>query len=330
MVVKQPAVDKNKAEKDATGLVTEIYQTIGRGDTKDGLFALLAEPLVVFGPRKADAFASRSDALVALQTIVDPKAKRKIPVASRDLDVVPSPGGHSAWAVDVVAAGGDMFAMTTILTNNDDIWIVNAVALAMMPEKGQAKSENARDAVVPPAAGSKVKVDDAARGAVDRFEKGLLDQRVWGDDLSSSGKAVFVGPTAGEITRGKDDLKKLWQKRVDKRVREAVSGEMSAATTPDGQLAWVTAPVTRVDDKETAMPLRVFAVFEKAGEGWTMIALHESLALDQPGAGTTFKKKLPPKPEEPKAEDKPQPVKKKVKKTDSEPTPKKKKKKRSL
>src|SRR4030095_11905657 len=128
---------------------------------------------------------------------------------------------------------------------------------------------------------------------------GLLDQRVWGDDLASSGKAVFVGPTAGEITRGKADLKKLWKKRVDTGVREAVSGEMSAATTPDGQIAWVTAPVTRVDDKGGPMPLRAFAVFENGAAGWTMIALHESLAVDQPGSGSTFKKKLPPKPEEP-------------------------------
>ena len=278
----------------------------------------------MFGPRKGDAFATRTDALVALTAIVDPKAKRKVPLSSRSLGVVPAPGGHSAWAVDVFAAGGDMFAVTSILTNSDDIWTVNAVALAVMPDKGHAKNENDRDAVVPPAAASKVKVDDAARGAVDRFEKGLLDQKVWGDDLAAASEGVFVGPTAGEITRGKE-LEKVWKKRVAKGVREAVSGEVSAATTPDGKLAWVTAPVTRVDDKGPPMPLRVFAVFAKAGDSWTMTALHESLALDQPGAGASFKKTLPKKPE-PKEEAKP------VEKKKPEPTTtkKKKKKKRSL
>lgn len=322
---KQAPVDTHTAEKDASGLVGEIYQTIGRGDTKDGLYALLAEPLVVFGPRKGDAFATRSDALVALGAVVDPKAKRKVALSSRSLGVVPAPGGHSAWAVDVVAAGSETFAMTSILTNSDDIWTVNAVALAVMPDKGHAKSENERDAVVPPAAAATVKVEDAARGAVDRFEKGLLDQQLWGDDLAASSEGVFVGPTAGEITRGKD-LEKVWKKRVAKGVREAVSGEVSAATTPDGKLAWVSAPVTRVDDKGAPMPLRVFAVFAKAGDGWTMTALHESLALDQPGAGATFKKTLPKKPE-PKEEPKP-PEKKKADTTTS--TKKKKKKKRSL
>jgi ketosteroid isomerase-like protein len=284
---------------------------------------LLAEPLVVFGPRKSDAFITRSDALVALTAIVDPKAKKKIPVASRSLGVVAAPGGHSAWAVDVVAAGGDTFAMTSILTNSDDIWSVNAVALAVQHGRDDTKLENARDAIVPPAAESKAKVDDAAKGAVDRFEKGLLDQQVWGDDLMARDDAVFVGPTAGEITRGKADLKKLWKKRVAAGVREAVSGEISAATTPDGQIAWVTAPVTRVDDKGGPMPLRAFAVFAKDGGDWKLAALHESLAVDQPGAGAGFKRKLPPKPE-PKVEDKP--VEKKKTKTTEAP---KKKKKRS-
>lgn len=73
---KQEAVDEGTAEKDAKGLLQEIYQTIQQADT-DGLMTLFAVPLVVYGPRKADAHATRADALVALKALVDPKRKSR-------------------------------------------------------------------------------------------------------------------------------------------------------------------------------------------------------------------------------------------------------------
>src|SRR5690349_18660278 len=77
-------------------------------------------------------------------------------------------------------------------------------------------------------------------------------------------------------------------------------GEITAAVTDDGQLAWVSAPITRVEGDEAPLPLRAFAVYEKDGAEWKLIALHESLALAEPGAGASFKKVVPPKPAEPK------------------------------
>jgi hypothetical protein len=91
------------------------------------------------------------------------------------------------------------------------------------------------------------------------------------------------------------------------KVREAVSGETTAAMTPDGQLVWISAPVTRVADDEDPTPLRIFAIYEKDAAGWRMIALHEALAFGDAGAGAPFKKILPPAPPPPappKAEDK--------------------------
>src|SRR4051812_23002472 len=70
-----PAGGGRTAQKDAKGVVAEIYQTLGRGKT-DSLFSLLSDHLVVFGPRKTDATANRSDALVALNAIVDAKGPR--------------------------------------------------------------------------------------------------------------------------------------------------------------------------------------------------------------------------------------------------------------
>jgi hypothetical protein len=291
---KQAAVDEKQAEKDARGLVTEVYETLGRGN-KDSLFSLLEDSLIVFGPRKVDALANRTDTLVALGAVIDPKAKKKLAVRSGALEVVASPGGRSAWAFDAVTIAGEPHVMLAILINTDDVWQIEAAVIAQTPSRGTVKSELARDAVVPPGAPAKAKLDSAAKGAVDRFEKGLLDQEAWGADLGSRSDAIFVGPELGEVTHGKKDLKKLWKKRVEAKLREAVSGDLVAGTTPDGQLAWVSAPVTRVEEGAEPLPLRAFAVFERAGEGWKLIALHESLAIDEPGAGAPFKKILPPR-----------------------------------
>jgi ketosteroid isomerase-like protein len=301
-----PAVDARKAENDAKGLVVEIYDTVSRGKT-DSMFSLLSERLVVFGPRATDAMMTRSDALVALGKVVDPKAKRHAAVHSGGLDVITSPGGHSAWMSDVVSAGADRFAVTAVLTNSDELWAVSAAALAETPSGRQVKAEAARDAIVPPGAGAAGKLDPRAVDAVERFKKGLLDQQAWGDDLAARSDAVVIGPTAGDVSRGKAAIQRAWKARLRSKVREATSGETTAAMTPDGQLVWISAPVTRVADDEDPMPLRIFAIYEKDAGGWRMIALHEALAFGDAGAGAPFKKVLPPAPpppEPPKVEEK--------------------------
>jgi len=319
---KQAAVDEKQAEKGAKDLVTEIYETLGRGN-KDSLFSLLDDALIVVGPRRQDALTTRSDALVGLGSVIDPKAKKKLALRSGGVDVVASSGGRSAWAFDTVTAGGEPYSITAILINTDDIWQIDAASIAHMPNKSALKAELARDAIVPPGATAKAKQAPLAKAAVERFQKGLLDQASWGADLGSRSDALYVGPLAGELTRGKKDLKKLWKKRTDAKTREALSGEVLAGVTPDGQLAWVSAPVTRVAEEEEPLPLRSFAVFEKSSDGWKLIALHESLAIDEPGAGTSFKKIVPPaekKPDVPKPEA--------TDKTDKTDPPKKKKKKK--
>ena len=73
-------------------------------------------------------------------------------------------------------------------------------------------------------------------------------------------------------------------------------------------------------DDDEPLPLRLFSIFEKSDDGWKMIALQESVAIDKPGVGANFKKvaapevkaEEPPKPSpKPKAEDKPKKKKKK-------------------
>ena len=290
---KQEAVDERQAQKGAKDLVGEIYESIGHGDT-DGLMSLLSDPLVVFGPRRGDSMGTRADALVALKAQIDPKAKNKPALKSGSLEVVTSPGGHSAWAFDVIDVAGRPMALTAILTNADDIWQVHAAALAETPSMHSIRAELKKDAIVPPGLSAPAKVDDAARGAADKFTKGLADQQLWGDDLSSRSDAVVIGPATGDVTRGKSDIKKMWKKRLKANTRDTAAGDVTASVTPDGELAWVSAPVVRFADDDDPMPLRLFAVYEKSGSDWKMIALQESLAVDAPGAGVNYRKATPP------------------------------------
>jgi ketosteroid isomerase-like protein len=263
------------------------------------LFSLLGDPVVVFGPRAMDATVTRSDALVALGKVVDPRAKKHPPVRSSGLEVVASRGGHSAWAFDVVSLESQRLAVTAVLSNTGDLWSVTAAAVAETPSGKQVRLEAARDAILPPGATAVARLDPHARAAVAKFKKGLLDQRTWGDELASSSDAIVVGPTAGDVTRGKQAIKRMWKARLRSNVREATSGELTAAMTADGQLVWLSVPVTRVADDEDPMPLRIFAVYEKEGADWKMIALHEALAFGQPGSGAPFKKIVPPVPSPP-------------------------------
>lgn len=264
------------------------------------MFSLVGDPVAVFGPRRTDASASRSDALVALNKVIDPKAKHALRTSG--LALVPSRGGHSAWMFDVVTVDGHALAVTAVLSNTDDLWSVAAVSLASPPSSKVLKAEAAKDALVPPGATSTVKIEAGAEPAVEQFKKGLLDQQQWGDELASREDAIAIGPTTGDVARGKAAIKKRWATRMKSNARAALSGELSAARTADGQLVWVSAPVTRGADEEDPLPLRLFAVYEKDGASWGLIALHEAVAVDEPGSGAPFKKTLPPAPKPPEPE----------------------------
>jgi ketosteroid isomerase-like protein len=314
-----PAVDARTAESDAKGLVGEVYQAIGQAIGRgkpDSLFSLVNESVTIFGPRRSDAMVTRSDALAALGAVVDPKGRvrQRAQPRSGGLEVAVSQGGHSAWAFDVISLDGRQLAVTAILANADDLWSVSAAALGETPTGKQAKLEAARDAIVPPGATATAKpIGPGAGGAVDKLKKGLLDQQSWGDELANHSDAIAAGPTAGEVARGPKAIKRMWTARMKANVREAATGEFTAATTPDGQLAWVSVPVTRVADGEAALPLRIFAIYQKAGGAWTLIVLHEALAVDEPGSGTAFKKIVPPPAVEPA---KPEPAKPELARTE--------------
>ena len=300
----EPDIDPAQAETDAKGLVSEVYQSIGHGDT-DSLMTLLSDQLVVFGPRRGDALATRQDALVALRAVVDSNTKK--PVKSAQLAVVPGPGGHSAVAYDTIETGGKTLAVLAVLSNGDDIWLVQAASLAEPPPAATLGKELARDALVPPALAGPAKVDELAKPVVEQWKKEIAAQDEWGKELATESDGLYVGPGQGDVARGKKDIKRVWKKRMDAETREVAVGDVTAGTTPDGRMAWVSAPVARAEGHET-LPLRMFAVYARRGDAWRLCALQESVAVDAPGAGAKYKTMVPaaaPPPAAPADEDKP-------------------------
>ncbi len=313
---KEPAVDPQVAEKGAKDLVQELYEDVGHGNT-DSLQALLDPKLMVLGPRKGDAVANRADAILALGRYADAKKKLLPTLKSGTLGVFPSEGGHSAWGYDQLDANGEHWAVMVVMSGTNDLWSLDAVQLAATPVLATMKSELKKDAIVPPAAGVTVKAEASAAAAVELFQKGLGDAHVWAADLEGSDHAIVIGPSAGAVTRGKKDIKALWKKRIKSNTRAMLAGEISGAATRDGMLAWVSAPIMRAEDGEDPLPLRAFAVFERSGATWKIIGLQESVAVDAPGAGASFKKFTPSAvvaPPPPPTEDKKGEKKKKKKK----------------
>jgi len=227
---KLPAVDERKAEKDAKGLLTEIYQSIGHGDT-DGLMSLLAEPLVVFGPRKNDALGTRADALVALkekvESEIETKARAAIErahgrrIARRSLRVGGRRDDDQRRATrDHVRA---VEHRRSVERQRRDARTYAADETG--PRRAQARRGRA-DGMAGVA-----KLDPGARGAADKLSKGLNEQKIWFDDLATRSDSVVIGPALGDITRGKKDIKKMWEHR-DRRTFARRSSAMSPRLRP--------------------------------------------------------------------------------------------------
>jgi len=280
----EQSVDEKQAQGEAKSHLAEIYRTLNKTNT-DGLMTLVAEPLVVFGPRKADAMATRADAIVALREFVD--EKKRFSIRSGSLVVTASPGGHSAWAVDQFVAQNQRMTTTAILSSADELWAVDTIALASIPTANAIKASLGTDAVVPPASSAPAKTVEAASAAAERFVAGLANPKFVSSDMVRDG-AVQIG-VGGDVVRGKAPLSKVWAKRVKTHVRSALAGDLASGITNDQKLAWVSAPVVRFGDGEPAMPMRLFAVYERAGSGWRLAVWHESVAIDAAGAGAAFK-----------------------------------------
>ena len=262
-----------ETEREARDTIEEMYQTLRRGNP-EGLLPLLAEDAFVAGPSAGDVYLTRTDALVALTNAFDGGRKHKL--RSRDLRVVASPSGQSAWAADQIEIDGSPFALIVVLARTDDLWVASAVHVARPVPAAKQKQLLASGRLAPPAplVGA---VSDDARAAVSLFEQGAPDRARLLEQLAADDGTVVIGSGPREVTRGAKAIRKRWKKTVGRRPAMTVDKALRARATPDGAIAWVCANVALGAEGGDALPHRSFSIYRRGQPGWQLMALQDAV-----------------------------------------------------
>jgi hypothetical protein len=266
---KPPAAPVEDAPADASaevrGVVQEAYGSLGHGN-REGVLPLLADKVHVLGPGANDQVDQRSECVVGLSGMFPADKKHRI--ASHALRAIVSPGGASAFVSDQVDVDGVPYAASAVMEQQGGVWVATAIVVARaLPAARQGT------AALPPIAGA---VDPAAKGAVDELARAAARPELFVDQLADGPEVVAIGPAPKDLIRGGAAIHKAWKKALKKHPTLAIDGKVAAGATPDGQLAWVHANVTRGADGGEPSVRRGFYVYAKDGAGWRLIAAHES------------------------------------------------------
>ncbi len=271
-------VDPDEAEREARSVIEEAYGTLRRGNA-EGLLPLLAEDLFVAGPRSGDVGLVRSDAVVALTDALDANRKPKHKIKSRDLSVIAAVGGRSAWATDQVEIDGVPFALTALVAQIDDLWVITAVHIAATVSDKQLKKQVSAGEVVRPAPLAAAP-DPATREIVALVTEAANDPAELLDQLGGGGDVIAIGTAPGAVTRGKKKIRKAWKKR-DKKVATftTLQGEPMVRLGADGAHAWVLAniDVSRDGDDQPVAPHRAFYLYARGDDGWQLVVYHDAV-----------------------------------------------------
>jgi hypothetical protein len=259
--VEEPVVDSRTATKGARELVKELYDNVRRGGT-DGLAPLADPALVTVGPGPADIYVERTEALLALANVLPPDKKYKL--VSTDLRVSASPGGHAAWASDVITIDGAKYSLAIVMTEADDLWTIAAIQIGIpIPAKELRPKRLAPPAPVPAPA-------DPAKPLLQLFEAGALDPGVLQEQLANRPSTV-VRDFTGRALIGKKAIKKAWKKEQKGLVTTPREQPTHARISPDGTLGWVFGSVDVTAKKEPTLATRMLHVYEKTDEGWEVV-----------------------------------------------------------
>ena len=130
----------------------------------------------------ADIYTDRTEALLALANVLPPDKKYKL--VSTDLRVNASPGGHAAWASDVITIDGDKYSLAIVMTEADELWTIAAIQIGIpIPAKELKPKRLAPPAPVPAPA-------DPAKPLLQLFEAGALDPGVLQEQLANRPSTV--------------------------------------------------------------------------------------------------------------------------------------------
>jgi ketosteroid isomerase-like protein len=271
-------VDSGEAEGEARDVIGEVHAALKRG-TPEGLLPVLAEDLFVALP-DGKLFTERSAAVVAMNDLFGGK-KHKL--KSRGLVVAAGPGGHAAWATEEVELDGTTYAVTVVLEDVDEIWVVSAVHVARpVADKAVKAAVESGKLAAPPELPAVV--EPAAKPAVDLFlaatqaEEPRAEQMA---QLADRKSVVLLGSAPKSQTKGVKKIKKLWNKALKQSPTIEPIGDPHAAATADGALVWILVNLDLADKKsKKPVPHRAFYVYERAEDaegGWLLVAAHEAV-----------------------------------------------------
>lgn len=266
---------QGQAERETKLVLVEALRSVRSGDSDDVL-SLATESLLVLGPRPADAYGSRTDAVLALRELID--ARRKPRLSGPGATVLAAPGGRSAYAVERLQLGRRPLWATALLDGHDGIWRIGVLQLSFPVSAGAAKK-----------AGKKLRAPGLATPALDKAAGGVKNAAEAEDALRRALAApaqlaaaleqadgLAIG-TDGALTSGKRKLAALGKQLAERRY-ELTSDPMSVVTTDDA-LAFVACTANRMPPKGEPAPVLVGAVFRRTARGWELVVLHEAQAL---------------------------------------------------
>lgn len=277
----RPSVDAEEAEQQARDVIGEVHASIKRG-SPEGMLPVVAEDVFVVGPGAGDVFVDRSAAIVALTDLLGNQREQKHKLRSRRLTVVAAPGGRSAWATEELELNGTTYAVTAVLADRDDLWVVEAVHVAR-PLAGKKIEKAAEAGTLPRPASPPAGTDPDAEDVIDLLAEVATSVEPRAElmaQLASGKDVVLVGPAPKDVTRGANKIKKRWNKSLKKKPRLAIVGQPRAGATPDGALVWILASADLSEKGGPATPHRLFYVYQRdddAEAGWSLVAAHEAV-----------------------------------------------------
>jgi hypothetical protein len=262
-------VDPDEAVQIARDTIGEIQTSIRLG-TPQGVQTIVADDVFAAGPH-GELHGDKGSAVAAL---TERFGGGKHKVKSRSVHAVAGPGGRSAWVAHEVDVDGARLSAIVIVARDDGIW---RVAAAHVARPVAAKVVNKGGAVRPPPLTGGVGPGADAVAATFAMVTGRAVMR---DQLADRDDVIVVGSAAKDVTLGATRIRKRWDKAMKKKKTAptfAVIGDVRAGATLDGQLGWVCANVEIGAGDQPAVPHRGFYVYERAGDDWRLVAVHEAV-----------------------------------------------------
>jgi hypothetical protein len=239
----------------ARELVAEVQSALRRGDV-DGLHAVVDPSVLAIGPR--GVHGSRTDVLMALRAGF--AAGRAHRVAARNLQVVASPTGRSAFATGEVTVDGAIYRVSGVAAEVDGLWQLSVVHAGRVGAKGNV-------------AGEAVRGDGGVLAG--KVEEALAGDEAMARQLAPRRDVVVMGNGPGEITRGATPIRKKWKKTPPPKMR--LRATPRAGVTADGGIGWVAAELD-----VAGAPRRGLFIYETDGRGgWQLVVVHTSATANR-------------------------------------------------